>query len=946
MEELTWINRCIRLINMKKANESNNIKDRINFDTEASLYEDVKSLSLRVQQQIPDDPSLFSLKSRFNSSLQFFFDLYQKNQSLLGIISEKNAVIITNAGKISSILKVIHEDELKLKKYRQDYDEVVSVMSTLNNSEKQSRELLTRLRKNMAKLSEEVNKGCLYVEQDEEPVTQVNQDVSNLKEEVQKGTDQIIEYKKLIQTEKDAICQITDSIANMANMCASYESELHSLDNTLIKIKKEKPMICEQLNSIENNITQMKQDIFDSESECKNISNLIIKSKLEKSSIVKSQLEELSQLRSIKQKIQSNTRHLNEYLRSSSVITDRIHKTDNSVELCSNEIKGLNDKMEWIDSQIEQSNTEMSEIQELQRNYQVYKSEMRSKAKEFRETASSISSQFVISKNENLRVERMIESIQKDKLIVKQQLNEESLVTSDVLESIKCVSNDKMAEKKVGQSIKTTIRNLEIEIEMKESDIASTEAQYQLAIDENQGLINKINHDKDILDNMNQKIQQQNSLTEDLRNERNIFKRRWESLLKEVKELAMVYEDQEKEFNMLSKKKFHVEKKAALKHFQVQDIRQQIHQQKFDIEELSKLLDQTRLTINSLISETQLLSSIHGNAMSDRKVIKNELSSTSTTIEMIHTTLNDRTKKVESLKSEIQTLIARIEKGYHVYEQKQQEITKLEKEARVLTRSSNHYEEQRYQLSKKEDESYFLFNQLNQEKQKYASMVKEMGIPRNVHRWQLLSTIDPIYSKNLKYFSEITFKLDESHNLLLRLSSKKDKLQFLLTQMFQDYESLGGLTYGSVCNQIEQYKKDISSKDNQILSINNQLIEIQDKINNYTNKNSNVREKLSQRRVVYSNLRCRNASSKLSSRPSTPSVFITEQDNQFSSIGGGFIVKQKREPVPENPNTELIKVDPINVSSRSPRKKDPSIITRPSTTPHIRRAKNDSKLIQ
>lgn len=931
---------------MKKANESNNIKDRINFDTEASLYEDVKSLSLRVQQQIPDDPSLFSLKSRFNSSLQFFFDLYQKNQSLLGIISEKNAVIITNAGKISSILKVIHEDELKLKKYRQDYDEVVSVMSTLNNSEKQSRELLTRLRKNMAKLSEEVNKGCLYVEQDEEPVTQVNQDVSNLKEEVQKGTDQIIEYKKLIQTEKDAICQITDSIANMANMCASYESELHSLDNTLIKIKKEKPMICEQLNSIENNITQMKQDIFDSESECKNISNLIIKSKLEKSSIVKSQLEELSQLRSIKQKIQSNTRHLNEYLRSSSVITDRIHKTDNSVELCSNEIKGLNDKMEWIDSQIEQSNTEMSEIQELQRNYQVYKSEMRSKAKEFRETASSISSQFVISKNENLRVERMIESIQKDKLIVKQQLNEESLVTSDVLESIKCVSNDKMAEKKVGQSIKTTIRNLEIEIEMKESDIASTEAQYQLAIDENQGLINKINHDKDILDNMNQKIQQQNSLTEDLRNERNIFKRRWESLLKEVKELAMVYEDQEKEFNMLSKKKFHVEKKAALKHFQVQDIRQQIHQQKFDIEELSKLLDQTRLTINSLISETQLLSSIHGNAMSDRKVIKNELSSTSTTIEMIHTTLNDRTKKVESLKSEIQTLIARIEKGYHVYEQKQQEITKLEKEARVLTRSSNHYEEQRYQLSKKEDESYFLFNQLNQEKQKYASMVKEMGIPRNVHRWQLLSTIDPIYSKNLKYFSEITFKLDESHNLLLRLSSKKDKLQFLLTQMFQDYESLGGLTYGSVCNQIEQYKKDISSKDNQILSINNQLIEIQDKINNYTNKNSNVREKLSQRRVVYSNLRCRNASSKLSSRPSTPSVFITEQDNQFSSIGGGFIVKQKREPVPENPNTELIKVDPINVSSRSPRKKDPSIITRPSTTPHIRRAKNDSKLIQ
>ena len=181
---------------MTKENDSK--QPLISFDTEGEIYEEVRILAQQVSDEIPDDSPYYSLKVAFNKDLNLYQIAYQKNQLLLEKCDQFSAQVVQAASKISSILRAAKEDDEKLKKFKQEHEEVFGVISALHSRELESKKIISQLRSTVNDLASKVNQGDVFSNGDGESAIQTRNDVDKLKEELDDGNQTINEINAQI----------------------------------------------------------------------------------------------------------------------------------------------------------------------------------------------------------------------------------------------------------------------------------------------------------------------------------------------------------------------------------------------------------------------------------------------------------------------------------------------------------------------------------------------------------------------------------------------------------------------------------------------------------------------------------------------------------------------------------------------------------------------------
>lgn len=904
-------------------------KIQITFDTESDVFEEMKAIFATVKEGIPDDSPYLAYKNRFSEVYDFFVSIFYKNQKLLQKAHEGNAEIIMNVNKISTILKIARSDAKKLGKYKKEYTEALNLIQTLHTAEEKSKELLKSLKSTITKLNSQVQRGEAFCYGEEDNIAMIIQDVKNLKREKNESADEISETNTRIKKEKETLNYMNDQITILTNNSKELEKQIHDYQGQLSKLNTEIESTKEQIGQIRPFVENQRQQI-QANTKSLQVHETAHKDLTKKNhDIGKQLLNNTSKLKQLRYQIAQHIKQHNKLVRHGSTLNEQLER----LQIQNDEsIKAYDQYQQDLSTQLVNIQSNTDTLQELSKQFdsiEEKKREVRIEAKNLREKLSNLTHQSFIQDAERNRTVRHIESANHNITTIAAQLDGEKIQTANVNALNVDLTSEKRSQKKLMQDHKIKIRQYEQEIEGKVYERMQIDRRCQLVEDERDTNIAKIIDDNSTLDDLHAKIKQQDELMDVLRKERNNFKRKFLLCAKEKVQLNKQIGDLEEELGELKQKNQEILFKIADEHYTAKAIKQQLLSEGMDASELRDRVKDASESINCLQSQKQLMRHVINDAASDKSLVLKEIETANGSKKSIVGTLGERSQVIDQLKGNILTLEQNVEKGKIEYEKLLDRVADLYNEMKQTLQKNEELEKKIERIKFAESDQRRLQIGVSRETQKFSALVREIAIPRNVHRWQMYSATDPQYQKNLLYLAQIYAKLDHAHRYLIALEKKRDRLKKEVEESKKKVIPNGEIERSSFQYHMNKYKRDIDEKDKMI---DQMLIEIRE--NRMSMKNmvkgvDTMRSKCTERRQSVSQLKSRNLASKLEKRKQDL-VFMTEPD-ALLPLGGGFVQRIPSNLIETNSisntngkvstNKVVLNENQIILDGKTPRKK-------------------------
>ena len=931
---------------MTKENDS---KHPITFDSESAVYEEVQVLAQQVAEEIPDDSPYYSLKVAFNKELNVYQMAYQKNQLLLERCDQLSATIVQTASKISSILRAAKDDDEKLKKFKQEHEEVYGVITSLHTRELESKKIISQLRSTLNDLATHVNKGDLFSNGEGESAVQTQNDVDKLKEEIEDGNKTMEEIKgqindiqskkKKIQTAIDALQENNDKLeADLSEVTSKLDvltDEIDSLRQNCLEIKdsNKKAMHSRQSN---------KETIAKS-------NDKIAKLRNNKAELVKVQLDEVKTMRDKRQTLMKKGKRHTELISSNGQAKIDITKMLQQIEQEDKDIKNLKADLTTKAQAAGYTKQEHDAIVEYREELVKERFSVRKRNTERKKEMLNLQQKHVRAENETRRLVRNIEAAHHDKEVLRNHIGEQKTINDVLVGQQKQLLNEKMIEKKDAQTTKIKIRNFEKEIDAKTDQMQRIMAQKLLADDENQAILNKVKDDEDLIKEVTKKKKIQDGIVKLKKKEKDETKKRLQNMTNENARIQMEKANLEISLNKQFIKNRNLEKTIASTHFHHVALNNEIALLIQGNDETQKMIVEATRATELIKSQMQLLNHVYEEYLHKRSLEEKKMAGIKSTSEVMKHQIIERDQQIDQIHHDIKNINNQIEKGYTLYKAKQEEIQKLEGELEKAIAKTMALEQNRKYVQMLESDFRRYSNDYAFELQKTSNMVNEIGIPRNVHRWKLYETVNPTYAQHLKYHMILTGNLDKAHKEYLQLCKEKEDLKKQLENQSKRVMPNGKKQKSAFGMNLENCRKAIAEKDAEMKSIQEEIVKTREEIEEYQNMIDGIRGKVTQRKNTAILLHNRNYNSRtiireraktsMGERSKLPAVertgnafFITQNpsDLQFANpqVGGGFVVRQKTAKRDEDDyNDTMFGV----INSTTPIKTAASAIYRPST---------------
>ena len=869
-------------------------KEIITFDSELELFEQIKSMAATVQSEIPEGSDLFRYRNHFDEAFRFFEKLYSMNQSLLEKLQEQNAVLMSSAAKTATIVQVVRDDADTITKYKKEYEEVSNTLKTLQDSEDRSRELLRNLNETVAKLAEQVQRGEAFSYGDDNTFGSITQDVENLTKERDKGAQvidevasEIARHKSATDSDREAISRLSGSAAALEQRIAEYQAQLESIEadneTTRGELADLRPVVAESRKMNESNKGQAKE-----------LAGRIGQKKLANYDAAKQLSGATSAMKAMRTTLAHKEKNLDRLAERNDALNgncDRfesaIAQTEHDRKALSDEGKEMDKEMEGTVYQLEKLNDELTALEKVRADERaIYKGKM--------DEALKMRREHVKQAHQMSRTARQIDATSKEHEKVKTALHVEKQETETMKRMRKDLTRTKKQQKRAMQNQKIILKNLEQGIQQQRTDTAKVHAKRMMTIDERRIVDAKNVDDNKWLRELQGKQLRQAALSEELRDERNISKRKYEQCQKEQHNLRNDVSDLAKESHELRQHLKDTEVDIAEKHLRLVALIQQNMDLENNVGRLQNILLTANHSIYGLMAEQQVLKTVLNEAASDKLRLAKEIDSTLQARSTIAGTLGKRNATIEELQGQALVLKMNIEKRRADYKEKCEEIAKLNKEATALIERNMQLQEMKERRDYESIQSQRFSEQLLHESVKNSALVHEINCPRNVHRWQMYGATDETYAKNIQYLSQMYAKLDEAHRELVALEQEKASLQ---EQLKAKRAALGPKVGESAFEELlETYRKNIAQKDKIIAEMRAQADGFRDQSSKMQVAADKLRGNVSTRRAATSHLRGRNLSSRNKQRQGM--LFMTEP-SEARVIGGGFVQK------PATPTSDL-----------------------------------------
>jgi chromosome segregation ATPase len=391
------------------------------------------------------------------------------------------------------------------------------------------------------------------------------------------------------------------------------------------------------------------------------------------------------------------------------------------------------------------------------------------------------------------------------------------------------------------------------------------------------------------LKELQQKSVIQTTLSDKLRDERNVYKRQFEMQEKENAEMQTLDAQLEAQILELQTKYETMLQTTALDHYTCRSISDEI----LNLNDMTSRCQQDILVTERIISrmqtETQTLNHILRGAAQDHLQQEKERHLLDNNKQILAQELHNKNVAIENLRSQVKVDEAFLRKCSQVYNERLLEIGQAASDLARLEGVTQQLEEKRERIRTLEYDMHRTFMAAIMEKRKCATLIYELSVPRNIHRWQIMAAVDPIYVKNMRYRCNLSARIDVAHRELIALTEERDRLRNQLAQAKKASEETPSVSKEWVERAIRTYEQDIQRIDEEISAMNEHRVSTQQLIDSQHHRLSGARTSLTERATKSQSLMTAIDQSRCESVAGEPVYYMTEAP--IVPLGGGFSTK-------------------------------------------------------
>ena len=687
----------------------------------------------------------------------------------------------------------------------------------------------------------------------------LKQHTESLAAQVEKLTKAFSDKNKQSETIKTEVDEVTSSLAETKPLIQQMQQEVQSKT----KVKSDKATLVEQLKQTHYKI----------------LSGL--------GAIVE-------EAKKRKEKHNHKTRQISELHKMINNRNTRIETDKERLKSCDDELSYLQKKLADIEKQSDDYKFQVNQLSVKSNELIEIKLKLRKKVKELR--SKIVPLQFQYTQTENLISLDQRSIISSQSTLTKEQNleGEEKRATNEIKVAIKTIKTDTKGEKSKLEKMKESFMYYLEEIENTRSEKVKFSNLAEMATEKNHLIIEENEVQLKELQILQVKSEHQSALSEQLRDERNTYKRHLEELEAENKELNTLFNELETSRGTLHQKYQDMLLETAKDHLSLRALQEDINLINLKMENMQKMIKATERITSRIQAESQTLFHILQDASHDELQQQKELQLLIKNKEVVQSQILKKDKQLNELKEKIKADQLYLKKSSKMFNDTIQSMIKMQVELENSQKLTQDLETKREKSRVLEYEMHKMLAGAIVEKEKSAALMHEFEVPRNIHRWDLLNAVDPGLVKQLKFRTEISGKIDSAHRKHLELLKEKEILENKLQEMREKMERTP--SKAKVQNDIQKYKDDIKRMDNEMSEIDAKLITNRKQIADKFTTISNVRSKVAERKEITTNLTNdlneMKASSLLSSNDGY-AWFMTEVPVTKPSFqGGGFSLNQ------------------------------------------------------
>lgn len=893
-------------------------KTPISFETEGGVLEEAKAAFNSMAEVFTKEKSYQKYQYGIQKMFDFFKDDYDKNIKLLTMVQEMNAQIVFNATKINLIMKSTYSDSESLTKLKQDFDDATAMVQSIHKSEIRSKEILKTLREQLAQLTQQVQSGQAFNFGTQNSIFEISQDVKNLRNEKQKDHDELTKIQESIDAENIGMKSVTEAQATLENTLNKDTKTLSHVDKRLQTLTAENEETSNAIIELKPIVTDVSTKIENAKKTKNELTEKINVLKNTKTDVTNSFNTVRNEVKARKDRLSRRKEHLNEVLRFQShkntsiqAIKEQITDIDNEIEESKTALKESNDKNSELVTALEDEMKKADQIAEE-------KAKVRNQIKELRpkivEAALKVSSE----QNEKIVMNRQLSGAQASLAEVNQLQYEEKHAIQEIKNATQTLKSETATMKGSMQSDKDKIIQIFQEIDKTRTSTFKLQASINamkdselVAAEENERLMKE--HA-----NLMSKSNRQTDLSEQLRDERNNYARLLKIKEDENAELQQSINELEHQIQKYTTENQSLFNQTINSHFQTRDSNDKIDELNSEIQQYKTSIQKVERIISHLQAENTTLSYIINESNTDKILVQKETTALNKTVADLMELNKARTQQIEQLRSDIQTKTSFIHKCAAQYKEKLSELEELNDQLKKYKSSTEILEQKADKLNQLQYTHQKLSSQLVIEERKYITLIHELAIPRNVHRWQVMEAVDPGYVKNIRYRMQLTDKLDDAHRLLEKLQKERDDLKKDLDKKNADYDK--SMTREQVKTYIERYKSDCDRMDQMMEEMSNQIKNQLKPLKNSDKQVLELRGRVNKRREAASSIKNEIYTESHSLGEPEP-WFITEGIVAPAITGGGFVANltppEHNRKILSKSNHLTVGVAPILRNSRS-----------------------------
>ncbi|EAY02691.1 hypothetical protein TVAG_406680 [Trichomonas vaginalis G3] len=873
------------------------------FDEPGDDLEQFDELEKNFQKVVSDlvaDQNLTTFRAEYEKLHQSLVKSHSENLVLIEKCRQLNNDILANANKVSSVMQLSQSDQRTIAGLKHEFEKAWSLVEISQDKEQKSKDVIESLKAEVAKLSRLVEQGSSLAFTQETSLNETEQAVKVLKSDIQNQGMQLEQMKKELEDRK----QVTETI--LADT-AKLKEEFNTLSTDSAEAKASEQEVAQKIEQIHKDLNDIKQQIKQSNQTITDNINLIKQKKDDNENLknyfystksaLKVNQEDLDNLRSeiaVRKTLLDNNRTKNDKTQADLVSTKQaIESTKTKFEETNKELQGIAEETAQMQNML---NNEKGIFQDLINQKKQNHKRIAACQQEIILRTTDLNQ---IQNNNNI-ARRTIENVRSE---------HHKLIESNIEEvhETAFVENQNSILLNQAIDIKIDTHNLRGDVIQIQKDIEDYQIKTQAArsnlLQIHEEVTNRENQlsEKTIqLAGINENIKHQASITESIKNDRDLVHRLLQTAMSDNTELS----EETKALNLgIQQLKTDIREKDELclsthitqktlgeSLIQLTKEKNELAQQVADIDSQNTELRNHIQKSRYLLSQTELQNMKQQQVINDLQSIKYSLNESVTKKSCEITDIHE---KIYLLNGELKTGSLAFKNKIETIENLKKELIREVKRHQFLLDSVQHSKalfKEHIQLTKA----------LLMEQGKCRALEDELERPMNIHRWRFLEGTNPDLLQLFKMSMELKNKLMEKLYALQRINLKRDKAKEDLDKQEKHYK---WAYTGNINEEMNYLNNVLKAKNQQFNEISNQVALGQSSVDEQKGVVLNLREMLREEKSGYYDMKkkvdvirastvkgSRNAQSELSREPKSAEVRF---------VGGGFSVSQMPSQQPD-----------------------------------------------